>query len=361
MNTTPSHTSPHHAPDKRYVISASRKTDIPAFYAEWFMNRIRAGYCHWINPYTGQVHRIELTPETCLAIVFWTRHATPLLPYLDELTARGFKYYFNFTLLGYPVPLETQVPSLEAAVRAFRTLSEQVTPDRVFWKYDPIVVSNRTPLSYHLDRFGLIAERLAGYTHRCAYAWLTLFEHTQRNLAQIIHSGQLALQTPSSTERRLFLSQLLDLACTHEMQLHSCFSEDYLSVPGIQAGSCVDIEVLRKLNDNPQLEITSAGEMSQALGYRPQRHLSMATVRRQVIKVQRRIGGTPSLGHCRCRAAIDIGCEDTCLFGCTYCLATHSRAEALANHQIHDPADTVLLRPAQWRGVDLEAMAQPLA
>ncbi|HSD83914.1 MAG TPA: DUF1848 domain-containing protein [Anaerolineae bacterium] len=345
----------------RHIISASRKTDIPAFYAEWFMNRIRAGYCHWLNPYTDQVHRIELTPETCLAIVFWTRHATPLLPYLDELTARGFKYYFHFTLLGYPTPLETHAPPLEAAVRAFRTLSERVTPDRVFWKYDPIVVSNLTPLTYHLDRFGSIAEQLAGYTQRCAYAWLILFEHIRQSLAQIAPAEPLTLQTPSSAERHLFLSQLLELARAHGMQLHSCFSEDYLSVPGIQAGSCVDIEVLRRLTGDPQLEISSAGSMSYALGYRPQRHLSFAAVRRQLIKVQRRLSGVPALGHCRCRAAIDIGCEDTCLFGCTYCLATHSRTEALAHYQVHDPADTLLLRPAHWRGVNLEAAAQPLA
>lgn len=346
--------------NNRYVISASRKTDIPAFYAEWFMNRIRAGYCHWINPYTGQVHRIELTPETCLAIVFWTRHAAPLLPYLDELTARGFKYYFHFTLLGYPAPLEPQASSLETAVHTFRVLSEKVTPDRVFWKYDPIMVSNLTPLAYHLDRFNLIAERLAGYTHRCAYAWLILLEHTQRNLAQLVRSEGLALQTPSSAERRQFLAQLLDLACTHGMQLHSCFSEDYLSVPGIQAGSCVDIDVLRKVTDNPQLEIASTGELQHALGYRPQRQMSLASVRRQAIKIQRRISGTQSLGHCRCRAAIDIGHEDTCLFGCTYCLATHSREQAIANHQAHDPMDALLSRPAQWRGVDLEAIARPL-
>ncbi len=121
------------------IISASRRTDIPAFYAEWFMQRIRAGYCTVPNPFNrGQVSTISLAPEDVDAIVFWTRFPRPLLPHLDELDRCGYRYYFQFTLLDYPRSLETHRPDVRQAVEAFRTLAERIGPERVIWRYDPI-------------------------------------------------------------------------------------------------------------------------------------------------------------------------------------------------------------------------------
>ena len=148
------------------VISASRRTDLPAFYSSWFLNRLRAGFCHWLSPFGGRVHRVSLRTEDCLALVLWTRDPRPLLRHLDELTA--YRFYFHFTICGYPREIESHSPPDGVAVAAFRELARAIGPDRVFWRYDPIVVSDGIcPASYHVSRFERLADALAGSTRRC--------------------------------------------------------------------------------------------------------------------------------------------------------------------------------------------------
>src|SRR5512135_950390 len=128
------------------IISASRRTDIPAFYSRWFMNRVRAGYCTVPNPFNAnQVKRISLLPEEVDVIVFWTRNPRPLFPFLKELDVRGVRYYFQFTLLDNPRSIDPKTPPAESALQTFRALSEQVGPARVIWRYDPLVLSQITP------------------------------------------------------------------------------------------------------------------------------------------------------------------------------------------------------------------------
>jgi hypothetical protein len=121
------------------IISASRRTDIPAFYAPWFMNRVRAGFCVVRNPFNPQQStRVSLVPQDVDLIVFWTRNPKPLLPYLKELDSRGYRYYFLFTLLDYPSWLELSTPAVENSLECFKQLSELIGPQKVIWRYDPI-------------------------------------------------------------------------------------------------------------------------------------------------------------------------------------------------------------------------------
>lgn len=129
------------------VISASRRTDIPALYAQWFMNRVRAGFCHWMNPFSDQVYRVSLAPQDCIAIVFWTRNPKPLIPHLPELDERTYTYYFLYTLLGYPRIIDTRAPELATAIQTFQRLSDLISPKRVFWRYDPILFSSLSRLT----------------------------------------------------------------------------------------------------------------------------------------------------------------------------------------------------------------------
>jgi hypothetical protein len=149
------------------IISASRRTDIPAFYSKWFMNRIREGYCLVPNPLnTKQISVVTLSPVEVDAIVFWSKNPEPLIPYLSELDDYGFRYYFQFTLNDYPSALEPNIPSLESRLETFRKLSKLLGPKRVIWRYDPIIISNYTPPSYHIERFRNIANELRGFTKR---------------------------------------------------------------------------------------------------------------------------------------------------------------------------------------------------
>ncbi len=125
------------------IISASRRTDIPAFHARWLLNRLDAGFCHYLNPFSGQVYRVSLRPEDCLALVFWSRNPSPLLPHVANLWERGYRFYFQFTLNGYPQAIETHNPPLKAAIATFQKLSQCLSPEWVQWRYDPITTSPR--------------------------------------------------------------------------------------------------------------------------------------------------------------------------------------------------------------------------
>ena len=145
------------------IISASRRTDIPAFYSEWMLHRLKAGYCTVANPFNrNQVSRISLRPEDVDAIVFWTRNPRPLMRYIPELDSQGYRYYFQFTILGYPREIDPKSPTAAAAVQTFHELSERLGPTRVIWRYDPIVFTGLTPPAFHRENFqrpGRIAPR----------------------------------------------------------------------------------------------------------------------------------------------------------------------------------------------------------
>ena len=168
------------------IISASRRTDIPAFYSNWLMNRIRDGYCLVPNPHNAkQVSRVSLHPNDVEAIVFWSKNPAPLLPHLGKLDKLGFHYYFQFSLNDYPRALEPNIPSLNDRVATFKDLSRLVGPLRVVWRYDPIIISDVTPFEFHRERFTWIAEELKGATHRVMVSIVDFYQKTERRLSQL--------------------------------------------------------------------------------------------------------------------------------------------------------------------------------
>lgn len=178
------------------VISVSRRTDIPAFYTEWFMNRVRAGFCHWMNPFGGQVYRVSLRPEDCLALVFWTRNARPLMVHIEELGERGFRFYFQYTVNEYPIEIDAHAPPARAAVAAFRHVADALGPDLVMWRYDPIAFGSATAVDYHLERFASLSAALEGSTRRCYVSFLDPYGKTERNLRRLASETSLQLRRP---------------------------------------------------------------------------------------------------------------------------------------------------------------------
>ncbi len=304
------------------VISCSRRTDIPAFYSKWLFNRLRAGYCHIINPYAGRVFEVSLQPQDCIALVFWTRYPAPLLPYLDELDDRGYRYYFHYTVLGYPKPIESHNPLLESALATFRKLADRVSPARVRWRYDPIVFSSVTPPEYHLRQFEHIASQLAGYTEHCTFSFTSFYQKTTRNLNQITAETAITFQQPSLPEQQALVGQLAQIAAGHGMTLNSCCG-DALVIDGVQRNRCVDPDLVRAIA--PGLN----GDLK----------------------------AEPTRQDCGCVSSVDIGAYDLCLFGCAYCYATNSRAVALKRNAVHDPNDSVLWRPDTLAKADLRELA----
>ena len=151
------------------ILSVSRRSDIPAFYAEWFIRRVRAGYCLVPNPfYPQQVTQISLAPQDVEVIVFWTRNPRPLFPYLAELDERGYRYYFQYTLLNNPRAIDPKVPAMATAIQTFRELAERIGPQKVIWRYDPIVFTQLTDEAFHRQSYERIAQSLQGQIGRAS-------------------------------------------------------------------------------------------------------------------------------------------------------------------------------------------------
>jgi len=286
------------------IISASRRTDIPAFYAEWFLRRVRAGACVVANPLNPRAaSRVSLKPEDVDAIVFWTRNPRPLLSHLAELDERGFRYYFLFTVLDYPRTLDPSVPPARAAVAAFRQLARRLGPERVVWRYDPIVFSNVTGAAFHRRAFEDLAAALQGCTTRCVISFLTIYRKMAARLQALAGQG-LRLETPAPAEIEALVRALATTAAQRGMELTACAEERDLAALGVRRGKCVDDELIRRQFG---IRVASRKDPSQR-------------------------------ERCRCVVSRDIGAYDTCVYGCRYCYATNSFERARENHARHDPA-----------------------
>lgn len=291
------------------IVSASRRTDIPAFYSEWFMRRVRAGFCEVSNPLNSrQISRITLDPETTV-LVFWTRWAAPMLRHLAELDARGYGYYFLYTLTGYPSPLEPVGPRLDRAIEAFARLAQQIGPHRVLWRYDPIVLTTKTNPDFHLHQFSRLATALRGQTHEAIVSFMDPYQKAARRL------DALARRNPDWRYRSFepetdgpWLNILAQEAQNQGMSIQSCASRVDLSPFNIPAGRCIDDQRLLQLL---QCRVSRRKDPGQRAA-------------------------------CGCVASRDIGSYDSCLFGCAYCYATRSFELAARRHAAQDPDATML-------------------
>ncbi|GIV08965.1 MAG: hypothetical protein KatS3mg019_1056 [Fimbriimonadales bacterium] len=291
------------AKKQRLIISASRRTDIPAFYAKWFMNRIREGYCVTLNPFNpSQPRRVYLKPEDVLVIVFWTRHPRPLFPYLEELDNRGYKYYFQYTLMNNPKSLDPGMPDLDYRIKTFQYLANKIGPDRVVWRYDPIVISQETPPEFHLEWHEKIGERLHGYTKRNVISIVDTHYRKIQSRIRISASNGLHFQKWQDKFGD-FVRQLATNAQKFGMEIQSCAEDIDLSPYGVPPGKCVDDDLIKRVFG---IDVSHCKDKGQR-------------------------------GKCGCVKSRDIGMYDTCLFGCVYCYATTSFEKARENHKKHNP------------------------
>ena len=274
------------------IISASRRTDIPAFFTDWFMDRVRAGYCEVVNPYRAdQVSRVSLLPEDVDVIVFVTRDARPLLPHLPELDARGLRYCFQYTLTGYPRALEARTPAVEEALDTLRRLVEHVGPDRLLWRYDPILFTDLTPPHYHAEQFARLATALHGLTRRVTVSIMDEYRWVTARLNRLEQSGVSRLPIePESDEFGGLLRSLAATAHAHGMEIASCAEPLDLQRYGIATGKCIDDAYLRRVF---HIDVTRRKDPSQR---KP----------------------------CGCVISKDIGAYNTCRHGCLYCYATRA-------------------------------------
>ena len=287
------------------IISVSRATDVPAFHGEWFIHTLRDGKVDWKNPFNGKVYTVML--DQVKAAVFWSKNPEPFIKYLDEVDQRIPAYYFQFTLNDYELEgLEPGVPPLSERLDTFRRLSERLGPDRVVWRFDPIIFTGeQTPGQPNelLGRIERIGDTLQGFTQRMTFSFARIEEYgkVQRRLKKL----GISWSVPDREQRRTIVAALPEMTSEWGMSLHACAEEDDWSDLGVQPGRCVDDELLISMVDDREF----------LTFYRWENTLTglERTGKPRVDPGQRKL--------CGCVVSKDIGEYNTCPHDCFYCYA----------------------------------------
>ena len=284
------------------ILSVSRRTDIPAFYSKWFFNRLKEGFVCVRNPMNiHQVSKIVLSPKVIDCIVFWSKNPRPMLSRLDEL--KDYMYYFQYTINAYDQELESGVPKKEGIINTFKELSEAIGPKRVIWRYDPILLTEKMDIQYHVHYFGELAKRLSGYTNTCVISFVDLYKKTQNNLKDT-RARELSFNEMFNLATQLFI-----IAHQYGITIQTCAEQIALESIGIKHGKCIDNELVENL-----------------------------------LGVKLIVSKDPNQRkECGCVQSIDIGEYNTCAHGCKYCYANFKENVVLRNRMAHDPNSPLLV------------------
>lgn len=284
------------------ILSVSRRTDIPGFYSDWFLRRIKEGYLYVRNPMNPhQISKIELSPDVVDCIVFWTKNPEPMLNRLEEL--KEYQYYFQFTLTGYGRDIECSVPhKKEVMIPVFQKLSDVIGKKRVIWRYDPILFTEKYTPEYHLKAFAQIAGALCGYTDKCVISFVDKYAKNRKRMEEM------GVQEPGEAECKQFAGKLAEIAGKYNIKMSSCAEMMDLSACGIEHNSCIDRGLIEEL-----------------IGCR---------MDVQKDKNQR--------SECGCVESVDVGSYNTCRNGCRYCYANHSPESVAESCRCYDPESPLL-------------------
>ena len=298
------------------VISASRATDIPAFHAKWFMDRLRAGYCLWQNPFNAR-QRQYISFEKCAVIVFWTKNPAPLLPYLAEIEDRGLSFYFHSTLNDYEREgLEPNLPSLARRIDAFQELSSRIGRHRVIWRFDPIVIGKGLGVAAILERLHALAEQIGPFTEKLVFSFLDMYRKTALRLAKEAPG----FRAPDAGEMLQLAEGITRMNATLKtpLRLATCAETVDLRHLAIEHNSCIDpVLLLRLCPDNT--------ELARICGVAHKEQRSLIPLPAEPILRPAKDSGQRAA--CACAPSKDIGRYNTCPHLCVYCYANGSRAE----------------------------------
>lgn len=284
------------------ILSVSRRTDIPAFYTDWFFNRLKEGYVLVRNPMNyHQVSKVLLAPELIDCIVFWTKDPSNMLEKIDLLSE--YKFYFQITINAYDKRIERNVPSKNVIVKAFKRLSDKIGYEKVIWRYDPIILTDEMDVEYHCKYFALLASKLAGYTNRCIISFIDSYKKTERNMHDV-NQDFIDTQKMIKIGRRFS-----EIAQEHNFSIGTCSEVADLSQVGIEHAKCIDDRLISNI-------------IGQEINVRKDKN-------------QR--------DSCGCVSSVDIGAYNTCQHGCLYCYANYSDKVVKNNLLKHCPNSPMLI------------------
>ena len=275
------------------ILNTGQRTDIPAFYPKWLANRIKEGFVCVRNPYNPvQVSRYLINPEVVDVIGFCTKNPQPFFPYLDLV--KDYGQYWYVTITPYGKDIEPKVPDKEQVIEAFKHLSERVGSHAIRWRYDPIFVSDKYTVEYHLAAFEKMASLLDGYTKVVVISFIDLYEKVKRNFPEV--------GTVSEKDRLFLGKEIIRIAGEHGMMVKPCGEGDFLEKYGADCRGCMTV-----------------ADYERAIGKK---------LDAPKIKAPR--------SECSCYLTCDIGAYDTCGHLCRYCYANNDIRQVKINMEYHD-------------------------
>lgn len=282
------------------IINTGQRTDIPAFYSDWFANRLKEGYVCVRNPYNPkQVSRYKLNPEVVDVIGFCTKNPAPMFKYMDLL--KGYGQFWYVTLTSYGRDIEPNVPDKHKLIEDFKKLSDIVGVNCVGWRYDPIFISDRYTEEYHINAFQQIAEALEGYTKTVVISFIDLYPKVRKNFPEV---------KEVTKEQRLRMGKkIIEIAVAHGMTVKPCAEGDELAQFGADCGGCMTI-----------------ADYEKAIGQR--------------LNAPKKKGAR---AECACYLSGDIGAYNTCKHLCRYCYANAEPEVVMAQSSLHDPTSPFLI------------------
>lgn len=268
------------------IISASRRTDIPAFFPKWLLRRLRAEKVLVKNPWRARHYsKISLAADQIDGLVFWTKNPKPLLKYLKEIKEMGHTFYFQFTLTPYPMKIERHLPRKEELIETFRELSDKLGPHQVIWRYDPIFFTEEYSLERHQKEFEQMCMRLAGYTQKCVFSFLDSYVSVERRMKAFSY------HVPSR-EQQSRIAEVIARTCQkYQISPFACSEGQDFSEFGIFPSACIDSSLMAQISGRKKRFIKDKNQRD----------------------------------SCGCAESIDIGCYDTCRYECIYCYAWHKK------------------------------------
>lgn len=302
------------------ILSASRRTDIPAFFADWFMNRLREGFVLVRNPMNyHQVSKIELSPAVLDCIVFWTKNPRPIMPYLPEI-GESYPFYFQYTLNAYGKDIEQNLPSVGERIRTLQTLSDAIGRERVVWRYDPVLLSPAYDFRWHVETFGRMAKALAPYVGSAVFSYYDAYPKVENNIR-----GQKA-RPCDPVEMETLAREFSSVAKANRLTLKTCAEAVDLEKYGIEHNCCIDLVLIEKITG---FEIRAKKDANQ----RPE---------------------------CRCAESVDIGQYNTCRHGCRYCYANFNPKSVETFLRQHDKDSPLLIGQPESADKVTERKMKPL-
>ena len=294
------------------ILSASRSTDVSAFYADWFVRRLHDGWCAWKNPFNGEVRKVSFSKTRM--IVFWSKNPKPILDKLSEIEALGFRqYYFQFTLNDYVTEgLEPNVPPVAERIDTFKRLADRIGKERVIWRFDPLLLSDTLTVDMLLEKISAIGHELQGATEKLVFSFADIqaYRKVSKNLAGT------SFREFSFEEKSEFAKGLRDVNLSLGLEMATCAEDVDLSEYGIKHNKCVDDDLMVRLfHDDAVLMDFIGAEYDMFNGW-------------QIKKSKKDKGQRKA---CGCIVSKDIGMYNTCPHLCKYCYANFSDDVVMRN------------------------------